>query len=100
MNADTLNTVMARNLLPANVPIGRYKVLVYLFSGETLLAKSEEAITVSKIGFDAKFAMVLLAQHGTRLRNIEDAQLMSYALDAGRGSHGCQRRRSHQCHRA
>lgn len=38
--------------IPANVPIGRYKVLVYLFSGETLLAKSEEAITVSKIGFE------------------------------------------------
>lgn len=38
--------------IPANVPIGQYKVLVYLFSGETLLAQSEEAIRVSKIGFE------------------------------------------------
>ena len=29
----------------------------------------------------------LLAQHGITLRNTDDAQLMSYALDAGRGSH-------------
>ncbi|MCO5132726.1 MAG: DNA polymerase I [Xanthobacteraceae bacterium] len=47
-----------------------------------------ESAGLSKIGFDAKFAMVLLAQHGIALRNIEDAQLVSYALDAGRGSHG------------
>ncbi|MGB3864367.1 MAG: DNA polymerase I [Xanthobacteraceae bacterium] len=42
---------------------------------------------ILKIGFDTKFAMVLLAQHGIALCNIEDAQLMSYALDAGRASH-------------
>ncbi len=30
----------------------------------------------------------MLAQHGITLRNVEDAQLMSYALDAGRNSHG------------
>ena len=29
----------------------------------------------------------MLAQHGITLRNIDDAQLMSYALDAGRNSH-------------
>ena len=46
-----------------------------------------ESAGLLKIGFDTKFAMVLLAQHGITLRNIEDAQLISYALDAGRGSH-------------
>ena len=46
-----------------------------------------ESAGLLKIGFDTKFAMVLLAQHGIALRNIEDAQLISYALDAGRGSH-------------
>ena len=46
-----------------------------------------ESTGLLKIGFDTKFAMVLLAQHGIALRNIEDAQLISYALDAGRGSH-------------
>ncbi|MGB3489781.1 MAG: DNA polymerase I [Xanthobacteraceae bacterium] len=46
-----------------------------------------ESSGLLKIGFDTKFAMVLLAQHGIALRNIEDTQLISYALDAGRGSH-------------
>ena len=30
----------------------------------------------------------MLAQHGITLRNHDDAQLMSYALDAGRNAHG------------
>jgi DNA polymerase-1 len=47
-----------------------------------------ESAGLAKIGFNIKFAAVLLAQHGITLRNIDDAQLMSYALDAGRGSHG------------
>ena len=38
--------------IPANVPVGRYRVLVYLFAGEALLAQSEESIKVSKIGFE------------------------------------------------
>ncbi|WP_420132643.1 DNA polymerase I, partial [Rhodopseudomonas sp.] len=41
----------------------------------------------AKVGFAIKFAAVLLAQHGITLRNMDDPQLMSYALDAGRGSH-------------
>ena len=41
-----------------------------------------------KIGFDVKFAAVMLAQAGIILRNYEDVQLMSYALDAGRNAHG------------
>ena len=30
----------------------------------------------------------MLAQHGIVIRNHDDVQLMSYALDAGRNSHG------------
>ena len=30
----------------------------------------------------------MLAQHGITVRNVDDAQLMSYALDAGRNAHG------------
>ncbi|ABE38194.1 DNA polymerase I [Rhodopseudomonas palustris BisB5] len=47
-----------------------------------------ESAGLAKIGFNIKFTAVLLAQHGITLRNIDDLQLMSYALDAGRGSHG------------
>ncbi len=47
-----------------------------------------ESAGVLKVGFNIKFNAVMLAQHGITLRNIDDAQLMSYALDAGRNSHG------------
>ncbi|MCA6115539.1 DNA polymerase I [Bradyrhizobium sp. WSM 1738] len=46
-----------------------------------------ESSGILKIGFDIKFNAVMLAQHGITLCNIDDAQLMSYALDAGRNSH-------------
>lgn len=46
-----------------------------------------ESPGILKIGFDVKFTAVMLAQHGITLRNIDDAQLVSYVLDAGRGSH-------------
>jgi DNA polymerase-1 len=41
-----------------------------------------------KVGFAIKFTAVLLAQHGVTIRNFDDVQLMSYALDAGRNAHG------------
>ena len=41
-----------------------------------------------KIGFNIKFNAVMFAQAGITLRNYDDAQLMSYALDAGRSAHG------------
>jgi DNA polymerase I len=47
-----------------------------------------ESAGILKIGFDIKFNAVMLAQHGITLRNQDDAQLMSYALDAGRNAHG------------
>ena len=43
---------------------------------------------ILKIGFNIKFGAVMLAQAGITLRNTDDAQLMSYALDAGRNAHG------------
>jgi DNA polymerase-1 len=47
-----------------------------------------ESAGILKIGFNIKFNAVMLAQHGVTMRNLEDAQLMSYALDAGRNAHG------------
>ncbi|MEK9285361.1 DNA polymerase I [Bradyrhizobium sp. ISRA442] len=46
-----------------------------------------ESIGILKVGFDVKFTAVALAQHGISLRNYDDALLISYVLDAGRGSH-------------
>lgn len=46
-----------------------------------------ESPGILKIGFNVKFAAVIFAQARVTLRNIEDAQLISYVLDAGRGSH-------------
>jgi DNA polymerase-1 len=47
-----------------------------------------ESAGLLKIGFNIKFSAVMLAQHGIAIRNHDDVQLMSYALDAGRNSHG------------
>jgi DNA polymerase-1 len=47
-----------------------------------------ESAGILKIGFDIKFNAVIFAQAGITLRNHDDAQLMSYALDAGRNAHG------------
>lgn len=42
--------------LPANIPVGRYTVLAYLFSGGELIAHAQDRIEVSKIGFDGTMA--------------------------------------------
>ncbi len=47
-----------------------------------------ESPGILKIGFNIKFNAVILAQHGVNICNHDDAQLMSYALDAGRNAHG------------
>jgi DNA polymerase-1 len=47
-----------------------------------------ESAGILKIGFNIKFNAVMFAQAGITLRNCDDAQLMSYALDAGRNAHG------------
>ena len=54
----------------------------------TALKPLLESIGILKIGFNIKFNAVIFAQHGVTLRNHDDAQLMSYALDAGRTAHG------------
>ena len=43
---------------------------------------------ILKIGFNIKFNAVMFAQAGITVRNPDDVQLMSYALDAGRNAHG------------
>jgi DNA polymerase-1 len=47
-----------------------------------------ESAGILKIGFNIKFNAVMFAQARITLRNCDDAQLMSYALDAGRNAHG------------
>jgi len=47
-----------------------------------------ESAGILKIGFNVKFNAVMFAQAGIILRNHDDVQLMSYALDAGRNAHG------------
>jgi DNA polymerase I len=47
-----------------------------------------ESRGILKIGFNIKFNAVMFAQHGVVICNHDDAQLMSYALDAGRNAHG------------
>jgi DNA polymerase-1 len=47
-----------------------------------------ESPGILKIGFNIKFGAVMFAQAGIIIRNYDDAQLMSYALDAGRNAHG------------
>jgi DNA polymerase I len=47
-----------------------------------------ESQGILKIGFNIKFNAVMFAQAGITVRNCDDAQLMSYALDAGRNAHG------------
>ena len=58
--------------------------------GEALAALKPilESAGILKIGFNIKFNAVMFAQHGIVIRNQDDAQLMSYALDAGRNAHG------------
>jgi DNA polymerase-1 len=47
-----------------------------------------ESPGILKIGFNIKFNAVMFAQAGIAICNHDDAQLMSYALDAGRNAHG------------
>jgi DNA polymerase-1 len=47
-----------------------------------------ESAGILKIGFNIKFNAVMFAQAGITIQNHDDAQLMSYALDAGRNAHG------------
>jgi len=54
----------------------------------TRLATVLEDDSVLKVGHNLKFAFVLLARLGVRLRAFDDPMLMSYVLDAGIHGHG------------
>lgn len=43
---------------------------------------------VLKVAHNMKFDLIVLAQHGVRVKAVEDTLLMSYVLDAGRSDHG------------
>lgn len=53
-----------------------------------LLKPLLEDTAILKIGQNIKFDLNVLAQHGINVAPVDDTMLMSYALDAGRGSHG------------
>src|SRR5439155_21510902 len=46
-----------------------------------------EDASVLKIGYDLKFAWLVLALHGVEITPADDVLLLSYVLDAGKGSH-------------
>lgn len=51
------NTVFrATALLPANIPVGSYTAVAYLFAHGELVARAEDRIVVSKTGFEATMA--------------------------------------------
>ncbi len=52
------NTFRANLSLPANAPLGRYEIMVYLFTGGTLLASESSGFYVRKIGFEADTALL------------------------------------------
>ena len=53
-----------------------------------LLKPLLEDPSILKIGQNLKFDGLVFAQHGITLNGCDDTMLMSYVLDAGRGSHG------------
>jgi DNA polymerase-1 len=71
-------------LFDAGLAPGQIKAADALAALKPLL----ESAGLLKIGFNIKFNAGMFAQRGIILRNYDDAQLMSYALDAGRGAHG------------
>ena len=52
------NTFRANLALPAYAPLGRYEVVVYLFTGNQLLASEASGFYVRKIGFEADTALL------------------------------------------
>jgi len=53
-----------------------------------LLKPLLEEPSILKIGQNIKYDLNVLARHGIRVAPLDDTMLMSYALDAGKGSHG------------
>ncbi|MEJ0011973.1 MAG: TIGR02186 family protein [Bauldia sp.] len=48
--------------LPANIPVGRYTVLAYVFAGGELIARAEDKIDVTKTGFEGSMASFARSQ--------------------------------------
>jgi uncharacterized protein (TIGR02186 family) len=48
--------------LPANIPVGRYSVLAYVFAGGELIARAEDKIEVTKTGFEGSMAQFARGQ--------------------------------------
>jgi len=46
-----------------------------------------EDASLVKVGHNIKFAMLVLAVHGISINSVDDAMLLSYALDGGRWAH-------------
>lgn len=66
---------LAPDQIDAGEALGRLKPLL-------------EDESVLKIGQNLKFDWLVFARHGIAMAPIDDTMLMSYVLDAGRGSHG------------
>ncbi len=56
------NAFRSNIVIPANVPVGRYTVRVYLFSGSSLLATAEDSMDISKSGFEQYMSTVARGQ--------------------------------------
>ena len=52
----------SNTFVPANIPDGRYTVLAYLFSQQSLIAAAQSSFTVSKIGFEQTVASFAVGQ--------------------------------------
>jgi DNA polymerase-1 len=71
--------LFSEGLLPGQIPIR---------DALALLQPILEDTGVIKIGQNLKYDWLVLARHGIEIAPIDDTMLMSYVLDAGRGSHG------------
>jgi DNA polymerase-1 len=75
-DGDMFGSGLAKEQIPLDVALAALKLLV-------------EDPTVLKVGQDIKFEWLVLARHGLTMAPLDDAMLMSYALDAGaRSGHG------------
>ncbi len=55
---------------------------------QTRLKRLLENPAVLKVGQNVKYDWLVLARHGIEVRPFDDTMLISYVLDAGKGSHG------------
>ncbi|GHC80248.1 DNA polymerase I [Limoniibacter endophyticus] len=100
MKAEIVGLTLAlENGICAYIPVGHHSGDSDLLGGGlaeeqisegdalSLLKPLLEDASVLKIGHDAKFDYVMLAQRGVTLSPPDDIQLLSYVLDSGTGAH-------------